>query len=137
MKNKNILISVGVISISSLFVVGAVFAEDYGLKSTAKSAGINQTGSVQGVIGNVVGSLLTFAGVLFLILMIYGGVMWMISRGNEDTSKKALNTITAAVIGLIIVTASYAITTFVFKSVNDIPLSYMKLLKAIYLEKLR
>lgn len=112
--------------IVSLFVIftGArtVFAaEAGGLSKTAGEAGLSTGGSVQGIIGNVIGAGLTFVGVLFLVLMIYGGITWMTARGNEQQSKKALDTIMAAVIGLIIVLGSYAFTNFVFTSVENTP----------------
>ena len=34
-------------------------------------------------IGKIVGILLSFVGVLFFLLMIYGGIIWMTARGNE------------------------------------------------------
>lgn len=108
-----------------IFLAGAqtVFAQ-YGLKETGTAAfGATPSGSVSGIIGNVIGAGLTFVGVLFLVLMIYGGITWMLARGNEQQSKKALDTIIAAVIGLVIVLGSYALTNFVFSSVEGQPTS--------------
>jgi len=94
-------------------------AEDYGLAKTAGAAGLSNTSpDIPTVVGNVLGTALSFIGVLFFALMVYGGFIWMTARGNEEDTKKALNTITAAVIGLIIVLSSYTITSFVFKSVG-------------------
>lgn len=100
------------------FGVEKVFAA-YGLNETAGTAGLSTGGTVQGITGNVIGAILTMVGVLFLVLMVYGGIIWMTARGNEQQTQKALNTIIAAVIGLVIVLGSYAFTTFVFSSVND------------------
>lgn len=110
---------IAIIIAFSLFTVTNVVRAQYGLEDTNKAAKLPSEGTVPGIIGNVVGNLLTMVGVLFLVLMIYGGITWMLARGNEDQTKKALNTITAAVIGLIIVVASYAVTNFVFESVNE------------------
>jgi len=55
---------------------------------------------------------LAFLGVAFFVLMIYGGYMWMFSMGNEQTTTKAKDVIIAAVIGLVIVLAAYAITSY-------------------------
>ena len=52
-------------------------------------------------------------GVVFLILMIYGGYLWMLARGNEQEVEKAKNIIQNALIGLVIVLAAYAITALV------------------------
>lgn len=113
-----------IIIIISLFWAGVVYADSYGLEKTADAAGLKNAvsgSSPADIIGNVVGSALTLVGVLFLLLMIYGGIIWMIARGNEQETDKALKTIKAAVIGLIIVIASYAITTFVFKAISGEP----------------
>ena len=57
--------------------------------------------------------VLSFLGVLFLILMIYGGYTWMMAAGNDEQIKKARDIIKAAVIGLIIVAAAYGISAFI------------------------
>ncbi|MDP2736958.1 MAG: hypothetical protein Q8O59_04250, partial [bacterium] len=49
------------------------------------------------VIGKIVGAALSFLGVVFFILIIYGGYMWMFSMGNEQTAGKAKEIIVAAV----------------------------------------
>jgi len=105
----------------TLFGVNVVYANDYGLGKTGEVSGLKgavKGGSVADIVGNVIGQALTLVGVLFLLLMIYGGVIWMIARGNEQQTDKALNTIKAAIIGLAIVVASYAITTFVFNAIS-------------------
>jgi RsiW-degrading membrane proteinase PrsW (M82 family) len=51
--------------------------------------------------------------VVFLILIIYGGILWMTAAGNEEKVKKAKELITEALIGLVIVLAAYAISYFV------------------------
>ncbi len=87
----------------------------YGLDASAPE-GIKNAGGGGGlpaIIGTVVGAALSFVGVLFLLLMIYGGIVWMTSQGNEQQVEKARNLIIAAIIGLIIVLAAYAITSFI------------------------
>jgi len=56
---------------------------------------------------------LGFVGVVFLILMIVGGLMWMTAAGNDERVNKAKSLITNAVIGMVIVFSAYAITYFV------------------------
>lgn len=75
------------------------------------SAGI--VTSLPGAIGKVLGVALSLVGVAFLILMIYGGVTWMLARGNDGEVTKAKDLIQAAIIGIVIVFAAYAITKFV------------------------
>lgn len=68
---------------------------------------------LQTKIGQVIGVVLSFVGVLFLILMIYAGILWMTSQGNEQQVAKAKGMLMNGIIGLIIVFAAYAITSFI------------------------
>lgn len=96
-----------------------VLAQDnYGLDSTATAAGIPTSKSITTILGDVIGTALSLVSVLFFGLMLYAGIKWMLARGDEGESTKALDTIVASIIGLVIVLASYAITTFVFNSVG-------------------
>lgn len=111
----------GILSIFSLalFVSAPVFADKYGLDDTATAADLTGAGtSVPVIVGNIVGTALSIISVIFFILMIYAGFLWMTAHGKEDQEKKARDTIFAAIIGIIIVLAAYAITTFVFSSVK-------------------
>jgi len=96
---------------------GTTEAKDYGLGDTAgKAFGGDIPFELEGpstIIGKVVGSALAFIGILFLILMIYGGIIWMMARGNEQEVAKAKDLIVSAVIGLIIVLSAYAITAYI------------------------
>jgi hypothetical protein len=110
-----------IILLSVIFLpLSIVFAEDYGLGSTARSAGLDTVGSTSDVTqftGQIVGTALSMIGILFFLLMIYAGLRWMTARGNSELTQKAQDTIIAATIGMVIVLASYAITTFVFNAV--------------------
>jgi amino acid transporter len=64
-------------------------------------------------IGSMIGIVLSFVGVIFLILMIYAGISWMTASGNQEKVTKAKELIINAIIGLIIVLAAYAITAFI------------------------
>jgi hypothetical protein len=82
-------------------------------KAATNAYGSLPTEDVPTTIGKIVGVVLSFVGVLFLGLMIYGGFYWMLARGNQAEVTKAKDLIEAAVIGLIIVMAAYAITAYV------------------------
>jgi uncharacterized integral membrane protein len=63
--------------------------------------------------GAIIGTVLSFLGVIFLLLTIAGGIMWMTAGGNAEQVGKAQKLITSAAIGLVIVFASYALTSFI------------------------
>lgn len=92
---------------------------DYGADQTNTVAGdlIQLRGSasetVRQITGEMVGRLLSFLGIVFLLLILVAGFMWMTAQGNDIKAQKARKVMTAAVIGLIIISAAYAITAFI------------------------
>lgn len=61
----------------------------------------------------VIRAVLGIIGIVFTVLMIYAGVLWMTAAGNEDQVTKAKQTISRSAIGLLIILLSYALTIFV------------------------
>lgn len=68
-------------------------------------------------IGTVIKAALSFVGVIFLVLMVYAGYLWMTASGAEEQIEKARKIITAAIIGLIITVGAYSITNFVVPAI--------------------
>lgn len=68
-------------------------------------------------IGEVVGALLPYlfagAGLLLLLFLVYGGLSLMLSRGDPKAVQAAKGKITSALVGFIIVFASYWIVQIV------------------------
>jgi hypothetical protein len=53
--------------------------------------------------------LVWIAGAIALGFLIYGGIMFVTSGGDAEKTTKARNTILYAVVGIIVVTISYAV----------------------------
>lgn len=70
--------------------------------------------SLPGIIQVAISAFLGLLGIIFLVLIIYSGFNWMTARGDEEKVTLAKETLTRAVIGLIIIIAAYSITYFVF-----------------------
>ena len=68
------------------------------------------------LVASIINWLLTIIGLIALALIIYGGFIWMMSRGNEEETTKAKNIIQGAIIGLIVILASYGIASYVFST---------------------
>lgn len=84
------------------------------LDTAADGAGYElEADMAESIISTIIQAVLSFLGVIFLVLMIYGGYLWMTARGNEEQLTKAKNVIIAAVTGLVIVVSAYAISWFV------------------------
>jgi len=110
-----------VLVFSCFFIfTSGVFAEsgNYGLDDTTGQATTLKTDTdIPAKIGTIIGAGLSFIGILFFILIIYGGFLWMTARGNEEQVKKAIELVTQACIGLAIVAAAYLITKFIGEAV--------------------
>jgi hypothetical protein len=62
---------------------------------------------------NIIHIVLGFLGLIAVIMILIGGFKWMTAGGNEDQVGEAKNIIVAAVIGLLVILAAWAITNFV------------------------
>lgn len=64
-------------------------------------------------IGRLINAILSFvmviAALLVFIYLIWGGIEWITSGGDKGKTENARNKITSAIIGLIVLAASYAI----------------------------
>jgi amino acid transporter len=78
-----------------------------------EQVGEDVTEFIQTKTGQIIGIVLAFVGIIFLVLMIYAGVSWMTSGGNQEKVTKAKNLIVHSIIGLILVLAAYATVAFV------------------------
>lgn len=88
----------------------------YGLLETKTAIGDSSLTTYKDaptLVGQLIGVALSLLGILFLVLMIYGGFLWMTARGDGGQIDSAKGLMTAAVIGLIIVLSAYAITYFI------------------------
>jgi len=96
------------------FAALAAYTGGTGLNESASRAGLDTSpGQLPIIIGTVISAALGLVGIVFLVLMVYAGYIWMIARGDEAKTSKAKETITAAIIGIIIVVGAYALTNFI------------------------
>lgn len=97
-------------------------ARDEGYKKTATDLKYNTSKTAQEEIpiirDTIIKLILSFLGVFFLILIIWGGYDWMTAGGNEETVAKAKKKIINATIGLIIVLAAYILASFIFNALS-------------------
>src|SRR3989338_2392654 len=85
----------------------------------ATSFGLGTGTNVRQAIINIVKFLLTFMGLIAVIIILYGGFQWMTAAGNEEKITSARGTLTAGLIGLVIILAAYAITSFVITTIVE------------------
>lgn len=119
--------------ISFLFLSNISFAQplDMGasegiadsMNKMAGEAGMNTGGSgsdlqLPALLANIIKIFLSLLGIIFTIIIIYAGYVWMTAGGSEEKVSKAKNLIQRSIIGFIIILSAYAITYFVFRSIS-------------------
>jgi hypothetical protein len=67
------------------------------------------------IIGMVIKSFLGLLGGLALVMMVWGGFQWLTSAGNDEKVKKGTQTMMWAIIGMVIVLASYLLVSTVLR----------------------
>lgn len=101
---------------------GALLAqgdEDYGLSETARSAklpGAESNRQLPEIVGLIINALLGVIGTILVVLIIYGGFLWMTAAGEDEKVNKAKEIIKNAVIGLIVIFLAYGIASFVVRA---------------------
>lgn len=86
--------------------------------AASQGAGFDTSVEANTIIGFIISLVLELLGVVFLVMAIYAGYSWMMARGNEEMVEKAKNTLTNAIIGIIIVMAAYAISYFILSQIS-------------------
>jgi len=101
------------------------FSENSGLNKAANKLGYSTDNvfNPENAIAKGINYVLSFLGVIFLVLAIYAGILWMTSQGNEKTVEKSKDILINSVIGLVIVALAYAISYFV---VSTFATGYLK-----------
>ncbi len=69
-------------------------------------------------IGNMIRTILAATGIVFLVITVWAGIIYMTASGDDTKIKKAKGMITSSVIGLIIIVGAYAITSYVVGAIS-------------------
>jgi hypothetical protein len=109
-------------ALCALLVVPAIVSAQVGVDINSQLANVGSGIYGEGeqpatelpiIIGKIINVVLGFMGVILVVLVIFGGFKYMMSKGDPAEAKKGTAMIVNAVIGLAIVLAAYAIANFV------------------------
>jgi hypothetical protein len=71
----------------------------------------------QKLIGQIINSILGLVGSIALLMFIWGGFQWMTAAGSSDKVEKGKKTLMWAALGMIVIFSSYALVSYLIKSV--------------------
>jgi hypothetical protein len=72
---------------------------------------------VRVIVGRVIQGALSVAGTLALLMLVYGGILWLTDMGKGDQVKKGKDILIWATLGIILIAGAYVITTALFNAV--------------------
>ena len=86
-----------------------------GSEANAPYQASSDINSLAGIVSIVIQAFLGLLGIIFISYLLYAGYHWMTAQGDEKKVDKAKDTITRAVIGIIITIGAYAISYYVLE----------------------
>ena len=105
------MLALGVSLVAGTLDVSAQISDGLG---AADAADQGAGGDLGAIIANVINIMLYIIGAAAVIMLIWGGIRYTTSGGNQNAVTSAKNTILYSIIGLVIAIFAYAIVNFVF-----------------------
>lgn len=94
-------------------MLSTVLAQEISLQPTGSQFEPLGDITIEGLIAAGIVLVLIVAALLFFFLLVFGGIKYITSGGDKAQAESARGTITAALIGLVIVFAAWAIITLI------------------------
>ncbi len=83
-----------------------------------KKVNIGSRTFIDGVF-TIINYALTFTGVIFFLILGYGGYLWMFARGNQEQIDKAKKITKEVIIGIIVIVLARVITQIILFQVGE------------------
>lgn len=108
-----VVASLGAFVLTPVATVGALDPLESVCETNGGAICENKDDSGNKLIGDVVRTLLFIVGVLSVVMIIFSGILYVISSGDAGKVARAKNTLTYSIVGLVVSLIAYAIVTWV------------------------
>lgn len=98
--------------LSFLYSTAVLAADDINLNPTGEFSALGDL-TVGGIVAGFIRLILVIAALVFFFILVVGGIRWIASGGDKAQTETARNQITAALVGLVIVFAAWAIVQLI------------------------
>lgn len=127
------VLSLGIVAVGMALMVGSIHVFAAGAPPLTQSlnpagAGLygetNPTASppaaptVGAIVAQIIAVFFGLLGIIFVVLMVYGGFQWMTAAGNPDQVKKAQKLMLDAVVGVLVLMAASFISYWVLYTIS-------------------
>lgn len=113
-------ISLGLFAVVLFLARGIALAQtDLGLSQVDSTLAIATQTDIRVIIARIIEAVLGLIGIIMVGLIVYAGFLYMTAAGDPAKTATAKKIITQAIIGLLIILSSLAITEFVVRSLTS------------------
>jgi len=106
------------VGVIATFLADATGALNTGLDAACGTSSCNRGTTVNSLFANIANAMIFIIGALSVIMIIFGGIRYVISRGDSAQITAAKNTLIYAVGGLVVAIAAFAIVKFVITNIK-------------------
>lgn len=93
--------------------------DPFGLNE-AQINGLSTQTDVKQTIKNILGLIFGFLGLIAVLIVLYGGFIWMTAMGDEGKVDKAKKLIIAGIVGIVIILSAYSIAAYVIGETRNV-----------------
>jgi len=119
---RGLIKTIQIVTIVGLFIIPIATHAQYIQNGfdIASNIGGDEIGTtdLRDVIINLVNVLLGFLGIIFIIIILWGGFQWMFSGGNDESVSSARSTLISGFIGIAIIITAFSIAQFVINALS-------------------
>lgn len=124
---KNVILKTGawISTLPILILPAAALAQLSNAVTQLESVGgaigtADTTNTLPVLVGKMIALLLSVLGIIFVILIVYAGFLYLTDQGKGENVKKAKDILSKSITGLIIIIAAYAISKFIINALGDV-----------------
>lgn len=112
-------LALGTVATLAVPVATHAVVTSFSIESVGSQIGLGDA-DLKTTVLNIIRLVLGLMTLIAVVLVIYGGFVWLTAAGNEENVEKAKKIISAAVIGLIVILLAWAIVIFVAKTTANV-----------------
>lgn len=119
MKKLSKLATGAALAATAALPMAAIAQSEFTIEDLGTTLGLG-TADLKTTVINIISWVLGILALVAVVMIIYGGFVWLTAGGNEEKVESAKKTIGAAVIGLIVVLLAWAIVIFVAGTTKNV-----------------
>lgn len=101
-----------------VFAQNTTATDTFGLQPIAQVTVLGAN-DIRVTVARIINAALAFLGVVAVVIVLYGGYLFLTSAGNEEQISQAKKLLVNGVIGLVIILSAFSISYFILRQLSD------------------